>query len=102
MKLSNVDYTLRLTPEQRRFFDLLSGQSYLQCYWSLEKRECKTTALEDAMGRFSHGERIMAQFLSAIWFGENRFKFDLFEAVEILGKDELKVISDWMIDPFWP
>jgi len=35
-----------------------------------------------------------------IWLGENRYGFDLIEAVHVLS--DRKILSDWLKKPFFP
>ncbi len=92
----SVDYTLTLSPEQRQFASLLDTQPRLKPYWDFEKREVDIKALEKGMGVMSHGERVMAQFLLGIWFNENRYKFDLFDAVGVLDTASTRTMSSAM------
>ena len=50
----------------------------------------------------SHGEAIMARFVLGVWRGEDKFNFDFTEAASVLDRNQRQVITDWMLDPFWP
>lgn len=45
---------------------------------------------------------MMCRFVVAVWFGKNRFNFDLIEATSILDPSKRQLIADWFLDPFWP
>ena len=96
--------TPRLTESQARFRDLLEQVSYLQPYWTWDGAEpqCQIDDIQSAMDAWSHGERIMAQFMVGLWGHTNKFEFDLFEAAGTLDEANRKIISDWIKDPFWP
>lgn len=92
----------RLTPEQKRFKKLLSQCSRLETYWDFEKRDCDIERLRNDLGKLSMGEAIMARFLSAVWFGENKLDFDLISAAKSLDPEHLKIITNWLSKPDFP
>lgn len=98
----NIDYTLTLSPEQRKFALLLKKHPKLKIYWDFKKRELDTRALDKKIGVLSRGEKVMVQFFAGVWLKENRYNFDLFEAVSILDPEQVSLIREWMADPFWP
>lgn len=54
------------------------------------------------MGAWSHAERIMAQFMVAVWFGENRLQFDAIEAAYVLDQQHRAIVAEWINQPLWP
>jgi len=91
-----------LTAEQRQFKKMLEPYSHLKPYWNFEQRECDIDRLRDGLGSLSHGEAIMARFLSAVWLGENTLDFDLIEATKTLDEAQLQVIIAWLSNPVFP
>ena len=58
---------------------------------------------EDALGVMSSGERHMAKFFAAVWFNDNqKYGFDLVDAVASLDVAPRKLIIEWIAKPFWP
>ncbi len=92
----------QLTPEQKRFRDLVAPYTTLANYWNFETRCCDEAGLDQAMGVFSHGEQIMAAFFRNVWTGSDEPAFGLIDAVKTLNKDDLAVITGWARDPFFP
>ena len=92
----------QLTPEQRRFRDLIAPYSNLARYWNWETRCIDEAGLDQAMGVFSHGEQIMATFFRNVWSGSDEPAFGLIDAVQTLAKADLAVIIGWARDPFFP
>jgi len=92
----------QLTPEQRRFRDLIAPYSNLSHYWNWETRCLDEAGFDLAMGVFSHGEQIMATFFRNVWTGSDHPPLGLVDAVGTLGSDDLAVIIGWLRDPFFP
>jgi hypothetical protein len=56
-------------------------------------------------GLRSHGERVTAQFLLAVWDPSTDWKrgrFDLMEALRIWDAQHHKAFLKWAVDPWWP
>ena len=92
----------QLTPEQRRFHDLIAKYPTVACYWNFENPCCLEAALDEAMSVISHGERTMAQFFRSVWAGNDDARFGVVEAAKVLGERDLAVIIGWLSDPFFP
>ena len=92
----------QLTPEQRRFRDIVAPYTAIAHYWNWETRCCDETGMDKAMGVFSHVEQIMATFFRNVWSGSDEPESGLIDAVQTLGKDDLTVIIGWARDPFFP
>ena len=91
-----------LTPEQRRFKETLSKYPRLEPFWDFDKRECDLENLRKSLGALSHGEAIMARFLSGIWCGENVLEFDLIEAAKALDEEHRQCLIEWLSEPDFP
>jgi hypothetical protein len=53
----------------------------------------------------SHGERVTAQFLLAVWDPNHSWacgKFDLMEALRIWDNDHHAAFLTWVKEPWWP
>ena len=70
--------------------------------FDFEKNEYKHDALNAYLKTASQGERIMAQFAIGVWRGDNEFAFNFVEAAGYLDRNQIKVVAEWLIDPFWP
>ncbi len=92
----------RLSAEQRRFKDTLSGYPRLMPYWDFETRECRLELLRRDMDTLSQGERLMARFFAAVWLGENVLGFDLIEAARTLDDPHRALIQRWFTQPEFP
>jgi len=92
----------QLTAEQRHFKQILELYPRLKPYWNFDARECDIDKLRGALGSLSHGEAIMARFLSAVWLGNNTLEFDLIDAAKSLDEEHLQVIVEWLSKPTFP
>ena len=70
-------------------------------YLNWGERECAYDVLKENMGAMSHGEKIIAQFLLGVWT-HNDHDFDILEAASVLDDETRQLITDWLMDPFWP
>lgn len=102
MPNDSVDYSLTLTPEQRRFKSLLDGYPFLRPYWDFSTRSCRIEELQESMRVFAHGERILGQFFLGLWSGSNASAFDMFEAAQTLDPSDAAMLAEWLQEPFWP
>lgn len=91
-----------LTPEQRRFSDLLANYPRIARYWDFDKRDCDVRRLETDLPVFSHGEQIMARFFASVWLGDDTMSFDVIDAVKSLDDRHRQIIAQWLGDPFFP
>lgn len=88
--------------EQYRFFKMIKQMPQLAKLWDPFKREYDTEAVDELLGLTSHGTAIMLRFYLGVWRNDNQYEFDLFDAVQTLDAEHLKIITDWKADPFWP
>lgn len=70
--------------------------------WNWNERSLDTEAAQSYLSTASHGQAVMCRFAVAVWFGKNRFDFDVIEAASILDVEKRRAIANWLIDPFWP
>jgi hypothetical protein len=90
---------------QKRFKDTLNQYPRLVPYWDFTRREFDAEALDNSIGVFSHSERLMAQFFMAICIGHSNHSFDLVDfvdAVHTLNHQDRLIISDWILNPYFP
>jgi hypothetical protein len=58
-----------------------------------------------AAGPVSHGERVTAQFLLAVWSPEDEWRsgrFDLMEALRLWDPLHHRAFLKWAAEPWWP
>ncbi len=91
-----------LTPDQRRFKDMLDDFPTLQVFWDWDTCRCDTEALKVYLGVCSHGEQVMASFFATIWLRDDTFTFSLLEVARMLDAQHRQIIIDWLADPFLP
>jgi hypothetical protein len=64
------------------------------------------TTLEKISRPWSHGERVAALFICAVWSGHNwkgkGKAFDLVDACSVLCAEDRTVIIEWVMNPYWP
>lgn len=75
-----------MTPEQRRFREMILSYPVLAVFWSLIAVNAALQLLKIALPSLSHGEQIMLRFFTDVWLTENRFSFDLIEAAQVLDE----------------
>ena len=88
---------------RQRFFAMLDSYPRLASYWD-QAQECMHVEIfEQALGAMSCGERHMAKFFAAVWFNDNqKYGFDLVDAVASLDVRQRQLIMQWIAKPFWP
>lgn len=86
--------------EQDRFFDLLNKYPRIAGLWARENRSLDVKRFEKELKLMGSEEAHLARFFAGVWLGENRYDFDLIEAVHFLS--DRKIISDWIENPFFP
>ena len=96
------DWQLPMTKNHTRFFDLLATVPFLGAYWDSEKLIFDEWEFNDAAAYWSPGQLIMGRFFASVWVGGWNTRFDIFEAVSCLDESNLKIIKQWVNDPFWP
>ncbi len=93
---------MKLNDSQTRFALMLKRAPYLAGLWDMSRAEYLPERVENFLGVASHGEAIMARFYLGVWLGQDEFDFDFTDAAAVLDRDEIRIITDWMTDPFWP
>lgn len=92
-----------LEPNQLRFKQWLEANLPYLCHlFDFEKAVFLPERLEKYLGTASHGQAIMAKFVIHIWRHNNEYDFDLVEAAKTLDSQNMKVITDWLSNPFLP
>ena len=81
---------------------MVNNYPTIAAYWDFYEQAMNPEGLQDFIAKASKGEAIMARFFAGVWLGQNRHEFDLYDAVAVLDDKWLKVIMDWVEDPFWP
>jgi len=85
-----------------KFRKLLKLYPKFNDLWDFHKATVDLPRAEQALTVFSHGECVLLRFLLAVWLGENKYQFDIIEAVQVLEKEHIDRITEWMNNPFWP
>lgn len=96
-----VDYTLRLSPAQRCFFELVEKLN-IDDLWDTKSLSYASEAVDRYLGTASHGQAIMLRFCLGVWTHNNEFEFDFIDAAATLDADNMQIITQWMANPFWP
>jgi len=92
---------INLSPGQAKFALLIESYPKFSVYWNWEKKECDPDAIENALPAMSHGEQIMLKFFWSVWLHQNK-GFDIIEAASVLDDLYMRIITEWMNEPFWP
>lgn len=96
----------RLSSGQCQFFQLLYNTpelSRLKDLWTPQPSPSMDLELADkAMRVLSGGEAHLLAFLANVWLREDRYNFNLIDAVSELDEPELKIIRSWIDSPFYP
>lgn len=86
-----------------RFFKMLDRVPRIKHLWNKNRGEIDIKKFEAELGVMSHGEVHMAKFFAALWFHDNqRYGFDLIDAVARIDTPERALIVEWIANPFWP
>lgn len=86
----------------REKFYLIVNQFGLHRYWDQENHEIRLKNFDAALGLMSSGEAIFARFMANVWFGEDKYPFNITDAAGTLGQEHKKVIIEWLANPYWP
>lgn len=90
------------TDNQERFYRMIVNFPAIASFWNQQEHFIDIEAFENALAVLSHGEVHLAKFFAAVWFGENRYGFDIFEAMRVLDVGNKQVIIFWLETPFYP
>lgn len=94
---------LQLSPSQAKFALWIEQNTpYLLPLFDFEGRVFRVDAVDHFLGVASHGQAIMARFVLGVWLGRDEFDFDFTDAASVLDRSQRQVITDWILDPFWP
>ena len=86
--------------EYDRFFKMLDTCPRLTDLWDRENQSMDVERFEKELGLMSSGEAHLARFFAGVWLGDNKYGFDLLEAVHVLS--DRTAISAWIENPFFP
>lgn len=91
------------THNQERFYRMIEKWPAIAKFWNKDEDTLDIEAFEQALSVLSHGEFHLATFFAAIWFGNNnKYPFDIFEAMRVLDAGNKQVIIFWLETPFYP
>lgn len=94
---------MKMSVSQIQFLEWLKQMApELIDLWDWENREIDPAVVKNYLGTASHGQAIMCRFAVAIWYGQNKFNFDIVDAAGALDPIQRQAIAEWLIDPFWP
>ena len=99
--MSNIDYQLSLSPEQRLFWQLLERFGFTSL-WDMKERIYYPEKVNQRLGTASKGEALLLRFCLGVWRHDNEFEFDFVDAASTLEPESLEVVTSWMKEPFWP
>ena len=92
------------------FYALLSRHPRIAPLWDQQANELRIDLFKRELRVMSDGERDLAKFFAAVWFGDNaRLKkltgapgFDLVDAMSRADSRTRATYAEWMASPFWP
>ncbi|MEM8562249.1 MAG: hypothetical protein AAGF57_08450 [Pseudomonadota bacterium] len=92
-----------LSENQVRYFEWLDHHTpYLLDLFEVELKQFSPELVAKYLGIASQRHAVMARFVLGVWRHQNHFDFDFVEAALVLDRQEMTMITDWMLDPFWP
>lgn len=98
-----MELNVRLSPSQAKFALWIEQHTpYLVPLFDFEERVFREEMVEHFLGVASHGQAIMARFVLGVWLNRDGFDFDFTDAASVLDRGQRQVITDWILDPFWP
>lgn len=103
----------KITPIYRMYPNLSSSQQryatwiqtrmpFLRPLFDFDNAAFIPETAERYLGTASRGEAIMARFALGVWLGRDRFDFDFTDAAATLDAPLMKIITEWLEEPFWP
>ncbi len=87
--------------DRHKFYAAINKFDFLAPLWDQTKHEIRLDDFENRLGTMSSGECHLAKFMAAIWFHDNRYGFDIFQAMT-LSDHFRNIIIDWVAEPYWP
>lgn len=87
---------------QERFFSLLNKHEKITQFWNEDTLEFNIDLFAKLRGVISHGELVLVKFFAAVWFHEDRYGFDITDAMSILDIDGRESIIALLAEPCWP
>lgn len=92
----------KLSPSQAQFAAMLNRAPFLLPLWDMDRAEYIPELVDNYLATASRGEAIMARFFLGVWLSRNQFDFDFTDAAAVLERENMRIITDWMSEPFWP
>jgi len=87
----------------QRFFEMIKKVPRITHLWDIERRRMDTKTFEAELGVMSSGEVHMAKFFASVWLHDNqKYGFDLVDAVAAIDPAHCQLIIEWTADPFYP
>lgn len=102
---SNIKYLTSLnspiSKNQRLFFgDINAVLSKLLRFWDIENGVLLEPEFQAFLDTTCTGYAVFARFAAGVWFGDNRYNFDLFQAMGCLDPDLQGFILEWINEPY--
>ena len=92
-----------LSKDQERYANWLNNNiPFLTQLFDFENRSYRVELVERYLSTASQGEIIMTKFALGVWRHKDEFNFNFIDAAKTLDYQNMKVITDWMKEPFWP
>lgn len=99
----NHSLNTNLSPEQAKFACWIEENTpYLLVLFNFEKKKFNPELVDEFLSIASSSQMIMARFALGIWLHNNEYQFDFIDAAAKLDKTRMKIVTDWLSDPFWP
>jgi len=93
----------QLSPEQKRFKALVRNlEPQAIKYFDFNTRGLNTRRVEADLNDLPQDQRLKLAFLCNLWLNEEKFSFNILDAVRCLTKQEVNIIIIWMLKPFFP
>ncbi|MCW8093400.1 hypothetical protein [Alteromonas sp. ASW11-130] len=91
-----------ISSEQKFKILIKAEMRYLADLFDFDNNQYDANKVKSFINAASHGERLMAQFALGVWPGTDKFNFDFTEAAAHLEQKQIKTVTDWLQNPFWP
>ncbi|GHG07892.1 hypothetical protein [Thalassotalea marina] len=98
-----TEVNVSLSPEQAKFALWIEDNTpYLMKLFDFNERSYLPEEVEKYLSVASSSEEIMARFVIGVWRHDNELDFNFVDAAKSLDDKQMKIITDWLSDPFWP
>ena len=72
-----------------------------KCFDWKSRRYCQEK-LTRLMNNTDEGTNAFICFALGVWHHDNRFDFDIIDAVSVMSEKQAQAIMQWLNQPFWP